>query len=110
MDKALGYLGLAARAGRLVIGAEDCAGRLKMGGAGTLIAAADAGRNTIEQARRLAAGQKQSVFVCGYTKQELADAIGRGSPVALVMICDEGLAAAFRKAAGAGHGNEEERE
>lgn len=110
MDKALGYLGLAARAGRLVIGAEDCAGRLRKGGAGTLVAASDAGRNTLEQARSLAAGQKRSVFVCGYTKQELADAIGRGSPVALVMICDEGLAAAFRKTAGAGHGNEEERE
>ena len=104
MDKALGYLGLAARAGRLAVGTEDCADRLRRGVPGLLVAASDAGRNTLSRAK------EQLVFVCGYTKQELAGAIGRGSPVALVMICDEGLAAAFKKAAATGHGNEEERE
>ena len=43
MDKALRYLGLAVKAGRLIIGAEDCAKALKCRTRGLLIAASDAG-------------------------------------------------------------------
>ncbi len=109
MDKALGYLGLAARAGRLAVGAEDCAGRLRANAKGLLVAASDAGHSALDTVRALARDRGRTVFASGYTKRTLADAIGRGDPVAMVMICDEGLAAAFRKAAGDGRGNEEER-
>ncbi len=109
MDKALGYLGLAARAGRLAVGAEDCADRLRRGVPGLLVSASDAGRSTLDEARYLAQARGRTVFPSRYTKRVLADALGRSGPVALVMICDEGLGAAFLKAAGGGHGNEEER-
>ena len=107
MDKALRYLGLAVKAGRLIIGAEDCAKTLKGRTRGLLIAAGDAGANTLRQAETMAAG-KCRLFKTGYTKQELAQAAGRHGPVALALITDEGLAKAFEAAARPDRGEQEE--
>lgn len=98
MGKALGYLGLAARAGRLKLGAEDCAKELGKGRGSLLAAAADAGANALRQARTMCAGGKAALLPTPYTKWELARAVGRGAPVALALICDEGLARAFSAA------------
>ena len=98
MGKALGYLGLAARAGKLKIGAEDCAQQWRRERRGLLAAASDAGANTIRQAAALCAGREDALLRTPFTKRDLADALGRGAPVALVMICDEGLARAFSAA------------
>ena len=109
MDKALGYLGLAARAGKLKTGAEECAKELKKRSAGLLAAAADASANTLDRARAMTAGRENMLFCTAYTKRQIAGAIGRGTPVALALICDEGLARAFAAAAETERGEQEER-
>ncbi len=108
MDRALGYLGLAARAGRLIVGAEDCARQPRRHG-WLLVAAADAADNTLAQARALAREHGQALYITDYRKAELAKAVGRSSPVAVLMVCDEGLAATFMRAAGRDRGEQEER-
>ena len=108
MDKALRYLGLAAKAGRLTVGAEDCAKALRGRKTGLLIAAADAGANTLRQAEVMTAG-KRPLLRTAYTKRELALAIGRPGPVSLALIGDEGLAGAFVAAAQEDRGEQEER-
>ena len=97
MDKALRYLGLAAKAGRLVIGAEDCAKQIAKGK--LFVAASDAASNTLQQARTMAERRPCPLLHVAYTKLDIAQAIGRGNPVALALICDEGLAKAFAAAA-----------
>ena len=109
MDKALGYLGLAARAGKLKTGAEDCAKELKKRKGGLLIAAADASANTLDRAAAMTAGREERLFRTDYTKRQIADAVGRATPVALALLCDEGLAKAFKAAAHMDRGEQEER-
>lgn len=99
MDKALRYLGLAARAGRLVIGAEDCAKELRRHKGGLVIAASDAAANTLEQAGSQCAARGVEMLATAYTKERLGQAMGRGGPVAVAYICDDGLARAFADAA-----------
>ncbi len=110
MDKALRYLGLAARAGRLTVGAEECARSLRERKGRLLVAAADAGDNALRQAMTMTAGGACPLLRTGYTKGQLAQAAGRGSPVALVLIGDEGLAKAFAAAANMDRGEQEERQ
>ena len=107
MDKALRYLGLAAKAGRLTVGTEDCAKALKGRKTGLLIAAADAGANTLRQAEVMTAG-KCPLLRTAYTKRELARAAGRPGPVSLALIGDGGLAGAFMAAAQEDRGEQEE--
>ena len=98
MDKALRYLGLAVRAGRLVVGAEDCARELRRRRGGLVIAAADAGGSALEQTSRLCGARGTPMLGTAYTKQQLGRAVGRDGPVAVAYICDEGLAKAFMAA------------
>ncbi len=108
MDKALGYLGLALRAGKLTVGAEESAKALRGRNKGALlIAASDAGANTLRQAETMAAGKCPIRRVC-YTKTELAQSLGRSGPVALVFLFDEGLAKAFLSAVKDERGEQEE--
>ena len=108
MDKALGYLGLAARAGRLKVGAEDCAKGLREKKQFLLVAASDASANTLDRAETMTAGRRERLFRAAYTKRQIAGAIGRGTPVALALICDEGLARAFAAAADQQRAEQEE--
>ncbi len=108
MDKALGYLGLAARAGRLVVGAEDCAKALRRSKGGLVVAAADTGSSALEQTGRLCAARGVPLLDTAYTKRQLGRAVGRDGPVAVAYICDEGLSGAF-KAAVETDGEQEER-
>ncbi len=99
MNKALGYLGLAARAGQVCVGAEDCAKQLRRRRGGLVIAAADASARTLEQARQVCAGRNVPLLSTAYTKAELGHAVGRATPVALAYVFDENLARAFASAA-----------
>ena len=99
MDKALGYLGLAVRAGKAAIGAEDCARELRRRKGGVVVAAADAAARTLEQTGPLCAARGVPLAESVYTKAALGAAVGRAKPVALVYIFDEGLAGAFVSAA-----------
>ena len=98
MDKALRYLGLATRAGKLAVGAQDCEKQLRQSRGGLVIAAADAADNTAAQARSVCGGRGVPLLVTAYTKAELGHAVGRASGVALAYIWDEGLARAFEAA------------
>ena len=109
MNKALGYLGLAAKAGKLTVGAEDCAVEMKKRRGGLLVAASDASENTLDRARTMTAGREERLCCTGYTKRQLAGAVGRATPVALAFIADDGLAQAFRKAAELDRRQQEER-
>ena len=108
--KAIRYISLAAKAGRLVIGFNDCEKAVrKQKRTGLLILAADAGGNTIRRAEHLAEAPGVTQMVTEYNKSELAAAVGRGSSVALTLVIDEGLAAAFAAAAANGMEQEEQK-
>ncbi len=96
MDKAIGYLSLAAKAGKVVIGAEDCEKAVRRGNAVLIVLAADAAPSAIKRAKDLAGLRNTEIFWTVYTKAELAQAVGRGSSVALAVLADQGLASAFK--------------
>ena len=106
--KAIRYISLAAKAGRLIIGFNDCEKAVrKQRKIGMMILAADAGGNTIHRAERLAEAPGVKLMVTEYSKSELAAAVGRGGSVALALVADEGLAAAFAAASANGMEQEE---
>lgn len=107
MDKAIRYLSLAAKAGKLVIGEDDQLKAAKKGKATLLLLAADAAPSAKKRATELAAIRDTQVISTVYTKSELAQAVGRGSSVALLMLIDKGLSAAFTAAAAIGTEQEE---
>ena len=102
--KAIRYLSLAAKAGKLVSGMDECVKAAGRGRGALLVLAGDAGRNTCRQAEALAARTRIGLLHCIYTKSELAAAIGRGSAVSLALVTDGGLAGAFAAA----HATEQE--
>ena len=93
--KAIRYLSLAAKAGRLVTGADECEKALKRKKGNLIVLAADAAANTRKHADNLSRDSGVSLTQTEYTKSELAAAVGRGSSVALALVTDEGLAKAF---------------
>ncbi len=98
--KTIRYLSLAAKAGKLIAGGDDCGKAVrKHRQGGLLILASDAGKDAARRAEIMAETASVTVFHTAYTKSELASAVGRGSPVALALVTDEGLAAAFTEAA-----------
>lgn len=99
MDKALGYLALAEKAGKLRVGELDIKTSVQRGKGNLLILAQDAGQNTIQRAKKLTETLPMPLIKTDYTKSEIAAAIGRGNPVALVLVRDVGLAKAFSEAA-----------
>lgn len=107
MDKAIRYLSLAAKAGKLVIGEDDQLKAARKGKATLLLLAADAAPSAKKRASELSAIRDTKVLTTVYTKSELAQAVGRGSSVALLMLIDEGLSAAFTAAAAIGTEQEE---
>lgn len=108
MDKAIRYLSLAAKAGKLVIGADDCEKTVKKGKASLIVLAADAAPSAVKRGNELAGVRGTRIFKTVYTKAELAQAVGRGSSVALAVLTDEGLASAFSAAGATGMEQEEQ--
>ena len=106
--RAIRYLSLAAKAGKLVTGGDDVEKAIrKQKQGGLLVLASDAAPNAVRRAEALAVSDRVTVCRTTYTKSELASAVGRGSSVALALVTDEGLAAAFTAAA-AVNGKEQE--
>lgn len=99
MDKALRYLSLAAKSGRIRVGAEDCIQDIRNGRDWLVLTASDASENTVRQMRMLTVQCGMTLVESAYTKNEIAHAIGRAKPVAVAAICDKGLAGAFARAA-----------
>ena len=97
MDKALNYMGLARKAGRIELGEEPVGAAARSQHARLVIVASDASEHTWRRAQSFVANSQQLCIRVGYTKDELGQAIGR-SALAIAAFTDPALALAFVKA------------
>lgn len=94
-EKAIRYLSLAAKAGGIVIGADECEKAIRRGKGGLLLLASDAAGNAVRRAQVLSAQPRVELMATVYTKAELAAALGRGTAVAVALVTNNELARAF---------------
>ena len=97
MDKALNYLSLARKAGRIELGEEPVGNAARAHLARLVIVASDAGDHTWRKATGLVSGTEQQCIKVPFTKDQLGQAVGRTS-LALAAFTDPALALAFLKA------------
>ena len=99
MDKALNFLALARKAGRVELGEEPAGAAARAQKARLIIVAGDATDHTLRRAKSFVAGTEQICLQVPYTKDEMGMAIGR-SALALAAFTDPALALGFVKALG----------
>ena len=97
MDKALNYMALARKAGRIELGEEPVGNAARAHLARLVIVASDAGDHTWRKATGLVTGTEQQCIKVPFTKDQLGQTIGRTS-LALAAFTDAALALAFVKA------------
>ncbi len=97
MDKALNYLGLARKAGRIELGEEPVGAVARAKKARLVVVAKDATDHTWRRAKSFVAESEQICLRVPFTKDELGQAIGR-TELALAAFTDPALALAFVKA------------
>ena len=97
MHKALNYMSLARRGGRIELGEEPCGAAARAGHAKLIIVASAASPPTWRRAKSYAAGTDQQCLKVPFSKDELGEAIGRTS-LAMAAFTDPALALAFVKA------------
>lgn len=97
IDKALGLLGIARKAGKLQTGEETVSVMLTEKHARLTVLAEDAGEAVTRKIRSLAAGSRQKILKIPYDKLSLGAALGRPS-VSVAAFADVSLALAFVKA------------
>ena len=99
MDKALNYLSLARKAGRIELGEEPVGAVARAKKARLVLVASDAGDHSWRRAKSFVAGTEQICLKVPFTKDQLGEAIGRTS-LAMAAFTDPALALAFVKALG----------
>ena len=99
MDKALNYLALARKAGRLELGEEPTGAAARAQHARLVVVAKDASDHSWRRALSFVAGTEQLCIRSGFTKDQLGQSIGRTS-LAMAAFTDPALALAFLKALG----------
>ena len=99
MDKALNYLSLGRKAGRLELGEEPVGAAARAKKARLILVASDAGDHSWRRAKSFVAGTEQLCLKIPYTKDQLGQAIGRTS-LAMAAFTDPAMALAFVKALG----------
>lgn len=99
MDKALNYLALSRKAGRIELGEEPVGAAARAQHARLVIVAQDASDHTWRRAKSFVAGTEQQCIKVPFTKDQLGQAIGRTS-LAIGAFTDPALALAFVKALG----------
>ena len=99
MDKALNYLALARKAGRIELGEEPVGAAARAQKARLVIVASDASDHTWRRAESFVAGTEQLCLRIPQTKEALGQAVGR-SVLSLAAFTDPALALAFVKALG----------
>ena len=97
MDKALSYMALARKAGRIELGEEPAGAAAQARKASLIVVAGDASDHTWRRAKSFVAGTDQPCIRLEFTKDQLGQAIGRTS-LALAAFTDPALALAFVKA------------
>lgn len=99
MDKALNYLSLGRKAGRLELGEEPVGAAARAKKARLIVVASDAGDHTWRRAQSFIAGTGQICLKVPYTKDELGQSTGR-TALAMAAFTDPAMALAFVKALG----------
>ena len=97
MDKALNYLALARKAGRIELGEEPVGAAARAQKARLVIVASDATGHTWRRAESFVAGSEQICLKVPFSKEQMGVAVGR-SVLALAAFTDPALALAFLKA------------
>ena len=97
MDKALNYMALARKAGRIELGEEPVGAAARAQKARLVLVASDASDHTWRRAKSFVAGTDQQCVKVPFTKDEMGMAIGRTS-LALAAFTDPAMALAFLKA------------
>ena len=97
MDKALNYLALARKAGRIELGEEPVGAAVRAQHARLVVVAGDASDHTWRRAKSFVAGTDQQCIRVSFTKDQMGMAIGR-SELALAAFTDPAMALAFVKA------------
>jgi len=95
-NRNLQILGLAKKAGLLSIGEESAGAAARSGQAKLVISASDASERSVRNARINAEAGFAAYTAVPYTKFELGNVTGRGSPGTIAFL-DTGLAARFLK-------------
>ena len=96
MDKALNYMALARKAGRIELGEEPVGAAARAQHARLVVVASDAGDHSWRRAKSFVAGTEQLCIKVPFTKDQLGQATGRSS-LALAAFTDPALALAFVK-------------
>ncbi len=99
MDKALQYLALARKAGRVELGEEPAGAAARAQHARLIIVAKDATDHTWRRAKSFVSGSEQICLRVPFSKDQMGQAVGR-TALALAAFTDPALALAFVKALG----------
>ena len=99
MDKALNYMALARKAGRIELGEEPVGAAARAQHARLVIVARDASDHTWRRAQSFVGGTEQQCLRLPFTKDEMGQAIGR-QELAIAAFTDPAMALAFVKALG----------
>ncbi len=99
MHKALNYMSLARKGGRIELGEEPCGAAARAGNARLVVVASDASDHTWRRAKSYVAGTDQQCLKVPFSKDELGESIGRTS-LAMAAFTDPALALAFVRALG----------
>ena len=97
MDKALNYLALARKAGRIELGEEPVGAVARAQHARLILVASDASDHSWRRAKSFVAGTQQQCVKVPFDKDQLGMAVGRTS-LAMAAFTDPALALAFLKA------------
>ena len=97
VDKALNYLALARKAGRIELGEEPVGACARARKARLVVVASDATDHTWRRAKSFVEGTEQVCIRLPYTKDQMGQAVGR-TALALGAITDPAMAMAFVKA------------
>jgi ribosomal protein L7Ae-like RNA K-turn-binding protein len=97
MDKALNYLSLARKAGKIELGEEPVGAAARAQHARLVVVAENASDHTWRRAKSYVAGTGQECIRLPYSKDELGAAVGR-QELAIAALTDPAMALAFVKA------------
>jgi len=93
-DRNLQLLGIAKKAGLLAVGGDAAVAAARTGKAVLVISASNASEGAFRRARCITETSSAAYVIAPYTKFELGNVTGRGSPGTLAVL-DVGIAASF---------------
>lgn len=99
-DRFLRMLGLCRRAGRCIIGSAQVFAAMRQSPPALVIAAGTASDASAKKIRTMCAYYQVPLLVSSHTGEELGKAVGKGSAVAAVGICDGRFAEELIKSSG----------